>query len=93
MSPDTCSKHVEIATGIARIEEKLDNYIERACKHIEEGEAPVTGYRDRLIAVEMEISAIKKSYWKACLVSGLLGGLVGKLTPDLLTAFLKIVGL
>ena len=69
---------------------QLEIFTSKVCKHIEEGEKE-GGFRDRLLKAEVDIkfaneslSTIKKSYWKACIVSGLIGGLIGKLTPDMM---------
>lgn len=67
------------------------------CKHIDEGERK-GGYRDRLRDLEeqrntlkKEISTIKKGYWKACIVSGLIGGLLGNLTPEAFNVIFKFI--
>jgi hypothetical protein len=69
---------------------QLENITDKVCTHIKEGEKE-GGYRDRLLIAEKEICVIKKGYWKACLVSGVIGGLLGKLSPDLLSFLFKAV--
>lgn len=90
MSPDTCEKHLDVARDLAVIKSMLSAIQDRMMHHVDEGERP-GGYRDRLIVAELEISTIKKGYWKACIVSGIIGGMLGNLTPDLINAVFKIV--
>ena len=93
---ETCPQHSELVSKVAVLETKLDGIkdsqerVEKIfCKHVDEGEK-TGGFRDRLIVVEQSISTIKKSYWKTCIVSGVIGGLLGKLSPDLFNFLLKL---
>ena len=63
---------------------------ENTCRHIQEGEG-VGGWRDRLLVVEQETSTLKKSYWKTCVVAGIIGGLVGNISPEIFNFFVRFV--
>lgn len=38
----------------------------------------------RVDTLEKQISIVKQGYWKACLTSAIVGGLVARLAPDIL---------
>lgn len=63
--------------ALTRIEKRI------GC-HIDEGERQ-GGYRDRIIALEHQL----KSIWWICIVFSTIGGLIGKLTPDLINFVIK----
>jgi hypothetical protein len=65
-------------------------WIERSIKHIEEGESS-GGFRDRVTILEQTVSALKKSYWKTAIVCGLIGGLIGKISPEIFNFLIKTV--
>jgi len=85
-----CEQHTELIKSVALIQNDLKYIREKVCRHIEDGEKE-GGWRDRLLLAEQQISTIKKGYWKACAVSGIIGGLIGKLTPDVLSFVVKII--
>lgn len=80
-----------ISTQLDALRFTLDTVRDKICRHINEGEAPKTGYRDRLLIAEQEISVIKQGYWKACIVSGIIGGLLGQGIPKLVSLILKLL--
>jgi hypothetical protein len=92
MPSETCEYHTLLVADIAVIKNSLANIEKKMCSHVEDGEKQ-GGFRDRLIIAEQEISIIKKGYWKACLISGLIGGLVGNVSPDIITSIAKLVGI
>ena len=73
-----------------RVLNQLEHFSNKFCKHIDEGEEK-GGFRDRLIILEQTICTLKKSYWKTALTCGIIGGLVGKLTPDIFNFLIKTV--
>ena len=73
-----------------KVKSDMEFFKSKVCKHVNEGDRP-GGYRDRLLIAEKEISIIKKGYWIAAVVAGAVGGLIGKLTPDLVSFFIKQV--
>lgn len=94
-----CDEHLKLAVDIATIKETLQNIESKVCTHVYDGDRP-GGYRDRVMILEQghnnltkEISAIKQGYWKACIVSGMIGGLLGKLAPDMFLGIVKIFGI
>ena len=95
MPPEQCSEHSNLASKISSIDTKIGfikEYIEkqdaRITKHIEEGEKS-GGFRDRLIIVEQNLSALKKAMWIRVIVAGLIGGLIGSGSADALGLFLR----
>jgi len=85
-----CERHEQLVTDIATIKTDIAYIKENVCRHIKEGEKE-GGFRDRLLIAEKEIAVIKQGYWKACLISGLFGGLLGKLSPDFFNWLVKTV--
>ena len=85
-----CERHEQLVTDIATIKTDIAYIKENVCRHIKEGEKE-GGFRDRLLIAEREIEAIKSAFWKACLVSGVIGGLLGKLSPDFFNWMIKTV--
>jgi hypothetical protein len=59
-------------------------------RHVYDGEK-VGGYRDRLMKVESDISALKKAEWFRVIIAGLIGGLVANNTPDFFTMLMKLI--
>ena len=41
-------------------------------------------------SIKEEIIVLKKSLWRVCLVAGVFGGLLGKLTPELINIFVRM---
>ena len=92
METHTCLKEKEFA----EIQTTLKYISERLLTHVVEGDR-VGGYRDRLLVMEeclkatkKEISTIKQGYWRACIASGIIGGMLGNLTPDLINVLIKL---
>ena len=71
---------------------QLEYLSSKICSHIQQGEEK-GGFRDRLIIMEQDISALKKAEWTRVIVAGVIGGLIGNLSPDLVNALLKIFNL
>lgn len=92
MPPETCEYHTLLVADIAVIKTDIKYIKDKVCNHIREGEER-GGFRDRLIILEQEVSVIKKGYWKTAIVSGLIGGLVGNLSPDIITGIARLVGI
>ena len=91
-----CAEHLKLAVDLATIKETLQNIESKICNHVHDSDRP-GGYRDRVVGLELsqnnlvkEISIIKSGYWKACIVSGVIGGLLGKLAPDFFLGILKL---
>jgi len=72
---------------------QLENMSSKICGHIAEGEKPVTGYRDRIIILEQEVSALKKAEWTRVITAGLIGGLIGDISPELIKGILWLIGI
>ena len=89
MTTETCEYHTLLVADIAVIKNDLQYIKDRLCNHVTEGEKE-GGFRDRLLIAEKEIAVIKRGYWKACIVSGLIGGLLSQMTPE---AFRWIINL
>ena len=87
---DQCEYHVKLVSDIAVIKTNLDYIKNKVCSHVEDGEKD-GGYRDRLLIVEREVSALKKAEWSRVLVAGLVGGLIGNLTPDIFGFLIRVV--
>jgi len=43
--------------------------------------------------LEQEVSALKKAEWTRAIVAGLIGGLVGNISPDLIQGILQLLGI
>ena len=90
MPPETCEYHVKLVSDISVIKNDIGYIRDKVCKHVEEGEKE-GGFRDRLLVIEGEVSALKKAEWTRLIIAGLIGGLLGKLTPDLFSFLVKSV--
>lgn len=68
---------------------ELKAAIKRSEDHIYEGERE-GGVRDRLSKLETDYekfkSLVKQGYWKACIVTAVVGGLIARSAPDALGA-------
>jgi len=94
MSQDNfCSYHLDFVKDISEIKTDLSYIKDKICAHILEGEKPVTGFRDRIVILEQEVSALKKAEWTRTIVAGLIGGLVGNISPDLIQGILQLLGI
>lgn len=71
---------------------QLENMSSKICGHINEGDKQ-GGFRDRIIILEQEVSALKKAEWGRVITAGLIGGLIGNLSPDLIKGFLWLIGI
>jgi len=96
---EVCEQHQTVATDLAIIKNDLTYIKDKVCSHIQEGEEK-GGFRDRLIVTEMEvktikkeISELKKAEWQRVIVAGLIGGLVGNVSPELIRGLLWLVGI
>lgn len=102
--PPHCESHGEFCEKLGSIQATLASFAKELAEnnrsireHIIEAEKP-GGVRERvsnleaaLMVVNGEISTIKKGYWKACIVSALIGGLIARLGPDIIGDTLKYV--
>ena len=87
---DFCAQHMDMVKDMATVKQvvmdmskSFDDVKARMVSHVHEGERP-GGVRDRLLLLEQEISTIKKGYWKACIVAGVIGGLLADATPEVI---------
>jgi len=95
-----CGEIGGIKAMISALKESVDKAVSRIDTHVAEAEKQ-GGIRDRVGLLEAairiqqdNISTIKQGYWKACIVSGVVGGLLARLCPDLIWSFLmNIVGI
>ena len=89
------TEYSKLVTSIAVMTSMLSEIKGNITSHIREGEKQ-GGYRDRLIALEFAQSAaererknIRVGIWRTCLVAGMIGGLLGKLTPEFFSVIAK----
>ena len=87
---EQCEYHVQLVTDIAVIKNDLTYIKSKVCSHVEEGEKQ-GGFRDRLVIVEQDISALKKAKWITAITAGLIGGLVSQLTPEVFTWLIRLI--
>jgi len=87
---EQCDTHVQLVADIAVIKSDLVYIKDRVCNHITQGEER-GGFRDRLVMVELDISALKKAKWLTAVVAGLIGGLVSQLTPEVAQWIIKLL--
>lgn len=66
-----------------RVLTQLENISTKVCSHIQQGEEK-GGFRDRLIIIEQEVAALRKSVWKIGITSGLIGALIGNTAPEVI---------
>lgn len=78
---EVCNQHQVIATDMAIIKTDIKYIKDKVCTHITQGEER-GGFRDRLIIVEQEISALKKMAWIRLIVAGFIGGMLGNVAPE-----------
>ena len=92
MSPEICEQHQRLAEDIAVIKNDLIYIKDKVCRHIQEGETPGTGYRDRVLSLEIAVRSVvedistmrdKKDYWIAGAIGGIVGGFLSQATPEL----------
>ena len=87
---DYCDSHIQLATDIATIKNDISYIKAKVCSHVEEGEKQ-GGFRDRLVIIEQDISALKKAKWITAVTAGLIGGLVSQLTPEVFEWLIKLI--
>ena len=83
------AEHECIQEGrISKLESSFEYFIKRTADHIAEGDK-VGGYRDRVLLLEQSVSELKKAMWGRVMVAGLIGGLIGSGSADVLRVFLQ----
>lgn len=45
-----------------------------------------------IATIKEKLNHVERSYWRACFISGLLGGLLGKIVPDFFLGMTKLLG-
>jgi len=85
---ETCGYHTQYVSDIAVVKNDIKYIKDKVCSHIHEGEKE-GGFRDRLIILEQQISALKKAMWLRVGVAGIIGGLIGNDSADAFALFLK----
>lgn len=86
-----CEFHTDFAAQVSEMAADIKWIKERVATHIEEGEKPVTGFRDRVLILEREVSSLKKAMWARVSVAGFIGGLVSQLTPEAFQFIVKLI--
>lgn len=86
---EQCESHEKLSNNIVKLQTSFDEVKERICNHIDEGEKS-GGFRDRLLVIEEAVSVLKKSYWKTAITCGIIGGLLGKVSPDIFNFLVKV---
>lgn len=90
MSPETCEDHITLVSDIAVIKNDLAYIKDRVCNHIEEGDKQ-GGYRDRVVILEQQLSALRTSVWKISATAGFIGALLGNIIPEAIQLLSKWV--
>ena len=90
MPTEVCEYHTELVRDLAIIKNDIGYIKDKVCSHIEEGEKQ-GGFRDRLLILEQSVSSLKKAEWGRLITASLIGGLLGKLSPDMFDFLLKAV--
>ena len=90
-----CEQHIAISETTTRIETNLTNLIktfeeikERMVEHIHEGEK-AGGVRERLTLLEVQVKELKKILWIRVFIAGVIGGLVGSKSIDVVTSLIQ----
>jgi len=68
---------------------KLWQIVKTISQHVEEGDKPTVGYRDRLLRAEIDIKALKERFWQSSLIGGVIGALIGSGSKDAIMALAK----
>ena len=95
------SEHIEILGEcnqiFKHIDESLDRIENKVCTHIYDGEKE-GGFRDKLLTaildidrIKTELSLIKKGYYISGALGGVIGGLVGKVSPDIISFLVGLI--
>ena len=87
---ETCEYHTLSVADIAVMKNDLAYIKDKVCSHVSDGDKP-GGFRDRLIILEQEVSALKKAMWIRVAVAGFVGGLVANGTPEAVQWLIKII--
>lgn len=77
---------------ITKLETGFEYFIKRTADHIAEGDKQ-GGFRDRVVILEQQVSALKKAEWTRVITAGVIGGLIGNLSPDLIRSILWLLGI
>lgn len=77
---------------ITKLETGFEYFIKRTADHIAEGDKQ-GGFRDRVVILEQQVSALKKAEWTRVITAGAIGGLIGNLSPDLIRSILWLLGI
>ena len=83
-------KNIKIAEDIATIKNELKDLKNTTFRHVEEGDRD-GGFRDRLIVLEQEISALKKMAWIRLMIASLIGGFVANGAPEAVLWIVKAI--
>ena len=55
--------------------------------HVTEGDKS-GGFRDRLLVIEREVRELRNRFWLSAVIGGIIGGLVGSGSKDVLAMFI-----
>ena len=94
---ETCELHNTVAESLATIKADLAYIKENFSTHIVEANKP-GGRHDRLLLAEQHITelnnmiiVLKRQIWTACVVAGVIGGLLAKAAPDFFAYLTKLI--
>lgn len=90
---ETCLKEEqwgELKTTLKYLTESMNRIEKRVLTHVEEGDRP-GGFRDRLLILERDVSIMKKGYWIAAVVGGVIGGMLGSSVPEAFAFIFKVI--
>lgn len=94
---DFCPEHsqirndlTEINTNVCVMRASFEDVKERFCKHIYDNEGK-NGFRERIIVLENNVKHLDKRIMITGLLAGAVGGLIGKVTPELVMAIIRLV--
>jgi hypothetical protein len=94
---ETCAQHQDMVINVTKLnssiealQKSFDEVKDKITKHICEGEGP-GGVRERLFKAENDLAQMKKNYWISCIVAGVIGGLIGHLTPQTFEMLIKVL--
>jgi len=99
-----CEEHREsmqqisaLVTSMAVLNASFSQVKDKISTHIDDGEKQ-GGFRDRLVIIEHtqkeiivpQMNELKKNIWSQCILAGLLGGLIGHITPQIFELLVKV---
>jgi len=90
--PNIIERLVRIEERQISTDKRINGALDCMNKHIDEGDKP-GGFRDRILIVEQNIKELKKAEWTRVIVAGVLGGLIGNVSPDLIQGLLSLLGI